>query len=214
MQEILPGVWHWAAPHHSLGGKPVSSYWIEDGGVLIDPLVPAEAGVEWFGGRPTPPRAIVLSNRHHYRDSGAFRERFGCEVHVPASGAHAFADHRPVIEYDYGQELPGGLRTIHVGALSPDEGGLVRAQSQTLWLADTVVRGYDPPGQIGWVLETLMDDPPQTRRALLSAYERLLAEVQFEHLLLAHGLPLVGDGRTELERLVAEGGRTASEAFA
>jgi hypothetical protein len=32
--------------------------------------------------------------------------------------------------------------------------------------------------------------------------------VDFEHVLLAHGLPLVGDGREELQRFVDEGGRT------
>ena len=39
MQEVLQGIWHWTADHPNLG-IVVSSYWLEEGGVLIDPLVP------------------------------------------------------------------------------------------------------------------------------------------------------------------------------
>ena len=56
-----------------------------------------------------------------------------------------------------------------------------------------------------------MDDPPATKRSLLAAFARLLDELHFEHVLLAHGDPLIGDGRVQLEELVATGGRTAFE---
>jgi hypothetical protein len=85
----------------------------------------------------------VLSNRHHYRDSGKICERFGCQVHVPSSGLHRFTDGEPVVGYQDADELQG----------------------------------------------------------------------EFEHLLLAHGLPLIGNGRRELEQLVSQGGRTAGDAF-
>src|SRR5205807_2955515 len=51
MQEILPGVFHWTARHPRIHIE-VSSYWLEDGGVLIDPLVPPQEGLEWFANRP------------------------------------------------------------------------------------------------------------------------------------------------------------------
>ena len=56
-----------------------------------------------------------------------------------------------------------------------------------------------------------MDDPPATKRGLLAACERLLEELDFEHLLLAHGGPVIGDGRELLQDLVDCGGRTAFE---
>ena len=56
-----------------------------------------------------------------------------------------------------------------------------------------------------------MDDPPATKRALLAAYARLLDELDFEHVLLAHGDPLIGDGRARLQEVVDIGGRTAFE---
>lgn len=39
--------------------------------------------------------------------------------------------------------------------------------------------------------------------ALKAGYRRLLDELEFEHLLLAHGDPVIGTGREELEALVA-----------
>jgi hypothetical protein len=54
-----------------------------------------------------------------------------------------------------------------------------------------------------------MDDPQQTKRGLLESCARLLDELEFSHLLLAHGVPTVGKGREELQALVDSGGRTA-----
>jgi hypothetical protein len=214
MKEILPGVWHWTAPHPNLGGKAVSLYWLDSAGVAIDPLLVNDEQLDWLAQRPVPPTAIVLCNRHHYRDSGRINERFGCAIHVPAAGLHAFTQGQPVTGYAPAEELPGGLVAVQVGALSPDDGGLYREASSALWLADTAIRSpADPDARIGWVPDWLMDDPPDTKRGLIAAFERVLGQFQFEHLLLAHGLPLIGNGRTELEELVRDGGRTATAGF-
>src|SRR5450759_1116929 len=87
MHEVLPGVFHWTAVHPKIHIE-VSSYWLEDGGVLIDPLVPPDVGVDWFAHRSTPPAAVLLSNRHHYRDSSRFAEVFGCPVLCNRAGLH------------------------------------------------------------------------------------------------------------------------------
>jgi hypothetical protein len=80
-------------------------------------------------------------------------------------------------------------------------------------IADGVVKGgdYGGDGPLGFVPDSLMDDPPATKRALLAACASLLEEIDFIHLLLAHGGPLVGDGRERLQELVDAGGRTAFE---
>ena len=56
-----------------------------------------------------------------------------------------------------------------------------------------------------------MDDPPETRRQLLAALERVLRDYPLEDVLLADGEPLIGDGRAQLEDLLSAGGRTAFE---
>jgi hypothetical protein len=64
---------------------------------------------------------------------------------------------------------------------------------------------------LGFVPDSLMDEPPATKRALLAACARLLEQVDFEHLLLAHGGPVIGDARERLQALIDSGGRTAFE---
>lgn len=214
MHEILPGVWHWTTPNPRIGNKLVSSYWLDKSGVLIDPLVPRDAGLAWFEVRPVPPQAIVLANRHHYRDSARIHERFGCPVHVPSAGLYEFTDGEPVVGYQPGDDLPGGLQAFVINSLSPDEGGLFLESAAAIWVGDTIVRSpTDADGRIGWVADWLMDDPDATKDGLLQAFSEVLDDHRFEHLLLAHGLPLVGNGHAELERLVGEGGRPASDAF-
>ncbi|HEX3618097.1 MAG TPA: hypothetical protein VHU61_16255 [Solirubrobacteraceae bacterium] len=214
MNEIIPGVWHWTTPNSNIGNTLVSSYWLDEPAVFIDPLLPADAGAAWFESRPLPPQAIVLSNRHHYRDSGQIHERFGCQVHVPAAGLHEFSDRDHVVGYEPGDELPGGLVAFVVGSLSPDEHGLLLAPAAAIWLGDTIVRSMtDPESRIGWVPDSLMDDPQATKAGLLAAFTRVLEQYDFEHLMLAHGLPLVGDGRDQLEQLVRDGGRSSEDAF-
>jgi hypothetical protein len=46
--------------------------------------------------------------------------------------------------------------------------------------------------------DQFMDDPEAERRGIREGLARLATELDFEHLLLAHGTPLVGDGRERL----------------
>ena len=210
MREVLPGVHHWVTVHPQIGIE-VSSFWLDDGGVLIDPLIPPDAGIEFVASRPAAPAAILLSNRHHYRDSGALVERYDIPVYVSRAGLHEFTHGEPVTGVDPGDELPGGLLSIEIGGLCPDETALLARGPRALTIADGVVRAEQDGGELGFVPDSLMDDPPETKRAMLEAYARVLREHDFEHLLLAHGGPVIGTGRAELQAFVESGGRTAFE---
>jgi len=212
MQEVLPGVFHWTAVHPKIHTR-VSSWWLEDSGVAIDPLVPEEQGMGWFGSRSAPPTAVLLSNRHHYRDSERFAREYGCSVHCSRAGLHEFTHGEDVAGFDAGAELPGGVIAHEVDAICPDETALYLPQKRAIVFADGLVRGgeYGAGGPLGFVPDRLMDDPDATKRGLLGAFERLLGELDFDHLLLAHGGPVIGDGRELLRELVGAGGRTAFE---
>lgn len=212
MNEVLPGVFHWSAVHPRIHIE-VSSYWLDDGGILVDPLLPPDVGLEWFEERSTPPQAILLSNRHHYRDSARMHDAFSCPVYCNRAGMHEFSHGEPVSAFDPGDKLPGGVGTHEVGALCPDETAFHLPSRRALVIADGVVRGgrQGQDGPLGFVPDSLMDDPPATKRGLLDALARLLRELDFEHVLLAHGGPVIGDGRTQLQELLDSGGRTAFE---
>lgn len=212
MREILPGVHHWMTRHPHIGVE-VSSYWIEESGVLIDPLVPSDVGLGWFAERTVAPSAVILTNRHHYRDSGHFVERYGVEVRCVSSGMHEFTHGEAVTPFEFGDQLPGGLLAYEIDAICPDDSALHSPAGRWLAFADGLVRGgpHGQEGGIGFVDDRLMDDPPGTKRGLLGAFARALNELDFEHVLLAHGEPLIGDGRTQLAELVRIGGRTVFE---
>jgi hypothetical protein len=212
MREVLPGIFHWTAIHPRIHTE-VSSYWTEDAGVLIDPLVPQPEGLGWFAGRALAPAAILLSNRHHYRESDRFAERFGCPVYCNRLGLHEFSEGESVQGFDIGDLLAGGAVAHELGAICPDDTALFLPDRQALVIADGVVRGgrYGQDGPLGFVPDSLMDDPPATKRRLLASCASLLEELDFRHLLLAHGGPVIGNGRERLQELVDAGGRTAFE---
>jgi len=194
MEEITTGVWHWTARHPKIGIE-VSSYFVTEPGVLLDPLVPPEgiASLEELG----PPREILLTNRHHYRDCEKLVERFGCPVRAPRVGMHEFSEGEPVEPYDFGERVAGGAVTVHeVGSLCPDESALHIPGVSALAVADGVVR-Y---GELAFVPDHLMDDPEDTKAGLKAAYARLADELEFDNLLTAHGDPLVGGARDALRR--------------
>ena len=104
MEEIAPGIRHWKATHPNLGIE-VSAYWLPELKLLLDPIaVPDE--VEDVD-------HILLSCRHHVRDSLDAAERFGATVRAPVTGMHEFGDDSPVRPYDFGEPLAGGAVTAH-----------------------------------------------------------------------------------------------------
>jgi len=187
------------------------SFWLDDDGVLIDALMPEE-GIEWFTERPTPPTAIVLSGRHHYRGSTRFIEAFDCgPVHVPAAGMHDFTDGtRPAVGYEPEAELPGGLMAVEIGVLSPDDNALYLPRLRALWFADSVVRSPEDGAEapLGFVPDSLMDDPADTKQGILDAVAAIIDRYEVENVLMAHGGCVIGHGNEKLRELVATGGRT------
>jgi hypothetical protein len=186
MQEIAPGLWHWTARHPKIGIE-VSSYFVPEHALLLDPLIPPE-GVDRLEDLARP-RDILLTNRHHWRNSKELIERFGCTVRAPRVGMHEFDESQPVTPYDFGESLVGEAVTVYeVGVLCPDESALHIASVSALAVADGVVN-Y---GKLGFVADYLMDDPDDTKVGLKEAYARLADELEFENLLTAHGDPVAG----------------------
>jgi hypothetical protein len=202
VEEIAPGLWHWTARHPHIG-QPVSSYYLQDAGVLIDPLYPPD-GPDWFAQRRSEPRHVVLSNRHHDRDAWRLHDDFGCEVHCIASGLHELEGRGPVTPFQFGDELPGGIAVHEIDAICPDETALYIPAHAALACADGVVRWPGVDG-LTFVPDWLMDDPAQTKEGLRRAYRGLL-DLDFDRLLLAHGEPVVEGAQDALWAFVDSAG--------
>jgi hypothetical protein len=196
MQEIAPGLWHWTAFNEHIGSD-VSSYYLADGRVLIDPMTPPD-GLDQLE-RLGPPEHVVLSNRHHDRHSWRLQKQFGCTVHCIRNGLHELDGRGPVEAFDFGETLPGGIVVHEVDSICPDETALHLPEQRALACADGLIEGRG--GGLSFVPDSLMDDPEQTKRGLLDAYTRLL-DLDFDLLLLAHGQPTVGGGKDALRSFI------------
>ena len=196
MEQILPGIFHWTTFHEGIQDR-VHSYYVEatDPAVLIDPRVP-DAGLDWFRGHETP-RHVYLTNRHHYRHSDRFAAAFGCQVWCHEAGLHEFTHGEQVTAFEHGDRLPGGVTALEVGALCPEETALYLPLSGgVLALGDSIVR--DDRGRLAFVPDSLMgDDPEAVKQGLREVFSQHL-ERDFEHLLLAHGKPVIGMAKDEL----------------
>lgn len=199
MEEIAPGLWHWTARHERIHSD-VSSYYLQAERVLLDPMIPPEGGT-WFEEHGAPEH-YVLTNRHHDRQAWQLREAFGGTVHCVRNGLYELEGRGPVEAFDFGAELPGGLIVHEVDAICPDETALYIPAHRALACADGVVRRRGQP-ELAFVPDQLMDDPEDTKAALRQAYRGLL-ELDFDHLLLAHGDPVPGGGKDALRRFLTQ----------
>lgn len=190
MDEIAPGLWHWTALRETIDSE-VSSYYLAGERIWIDPMLPPDRP-EWFR-----PEHAILTCRHHSRDAW----KLDCTVWVVEQGVHELEGRGEFRTYAWGDELPGGIVACEVDALSPDETALHIPAHGALAVGDGVVRWPGVEG-LTFVPDFLMDDPEKTRAGLRGAYRRLLDELEFDHLLLAHGDPVIGEAKQQLAALV------------
>lgn len=207
MREILEGIFRWEAPHpgwtpdDAEGGegweRVVASYLVEtpEGPVLIDPLV-ADDGWDALDavlrGR-TP--AVLLTLFWHTRSAPAILARYPGAVawaHEPAADLvrERGAEPRTFVARD---ALPGGieavdvLRAYEVAFLLPVHRALA-VGDVLLGLADGGARPLPPSWYRG------------DYDTLVLALREALLPLEFEHLLLTHGEPVLGTGHEAVER--------------
>jgi hypothetical protein len=188
VEEIAPGLWHWTALRESIGHQ-VSSYYLAEARVAIDPMLPPERP-EWFQ-----PEHALLTCRHHDREAW----QLGCTVWVMARGAHELEGRGDFRTYEWGDELPGGVVAYEVGALAPDETALHVPAHRALAFGDAAIR-WEADGPLDFVPDRFMDDPERDKAGLRAGFERLL-ELDFDRLLLGHGHPVTADGKERLRAL-------------
>jgi hypothetical protein len=192
MEEIIEGVFHWKAVHPNTGSE-AGCHFVAGSGTAIDPLLPGE-GIEWFDDRGV--ERIVLSTRHHLRHAAEIAERFGCPILCHESGLHEFEDGPAVEGFAFGDRLAADVTALEMGAISPDDTVLrIEANGSALLFADSVVNR----GSLGFVSDGLIGDDPEAVKAKILAHCKGFLDERFEHLLFAHGDPLVGGGRPALQ---------------
>lgn len=197
MEEVLPGVHHWRATHPSIGIE-VDSHHVDGSGTVIDPLIPAD-GIQWFNEHR--PKRVVLSNRHHLRHAEQLAARFGIPILCHESGLHEFEDRLEVEGFAFGDRIADDVTALEMATICPDDTVLrIEAGVGALLFADSVIH-Y---GELRFVPDRLIgDDPEGVKRDTRTRAARLAEDDEFDHLLFAHGAPLIGGGREALRRFGA-----------
>jgi hypothetical protein len=199
IREVLPGIYHWTAVHPRIK-LPVDSYYIEFARIVLDPMVPRE-GLEWFEHRERPTQ-VALTNRHHLRHSARYAEAFACPIRCSEPGLHEFERGPSVEGFAFEEELGPGITAHQLGVICPDDTALhIRTPGGgALAFADGLTR---PRGSgLRFVPGFLMGADAATVRAGLRESLRRLLDLEFDHLLFAHGDPLIGGGRRALRQFV------------
>ena len=118
MEEILPGLVHWSAFHEGIERRVHSSFLCESG-TLLDPMQPEE-GLDAIADAG-PPQQIVLSSRHHFRDSAAYAERFQCPVLPNEAGLAYFQGEHTVRGFKFSEQLAADVRTRNLTRMLDEE---------------------------------------------------------------------------------------------
>lgn len=196
MEEVLDGVFQWKAVHPKIKIE-VGCHFVAGSGTAIDPLLPAE-GIEWFDGRGV--ERVVLSNRHHRRHAEQIAERFACPILCHEAGLHEFEGGPAVEGFAFGDRLAADVVALEMDAICPEDTVLrIEAGGGALLFADSLIN-Y---GGIGFVPDHHLGDDPDAVKRLIREKAAPLLDEEFEHLLFAHGDPLVGGGREALRAFLA-----------
>jgi glyoxylase-like metal-dependent hydrolase (beta-lactamase superfamily II) len=199
IREVASGILFWSASHPNLG-EDVSSYYLTGPRVLLNPIMPPD-GLDWFLTGP-PPAAVILTNHHHRRSTRELAERFGIPVFLCEPGIELFEDPTVRLQpFAFGDTVLDGITAHHVADAWPDETALFIPDARALAVADAVMR---VDGELAFVPEQYMDDPDVEGPQLREGVARLVDELDFDHLLLAHGEPVLNDGRDRLRALLSD----------
>jgi hypothetical protein len=200
IEEVLPGLAQWTAFHEGIG-RAVYTHFQLGSGTLIDPMVP-EDGLGAVAELATP-RQIVLTNRHHFRDSDRYVECFGCPVFCHEAGIYHFAGERAVRGFMFDEQLTSDVRALELGAICPEETTLLLdAEECVLCFGDGVTRDED--GALAFMPDELLGENPEQVRAGLSKNLRRMFDEDFNALLFAHAEPVLDGGRAMLSDFLSQ----------
>jgi hypothetical protein len=199
MEEVLPGLIHWSAFHHGIG-QLVHSSFVCDSGTLLDPMQP-EDGLDAIAALGSPQR-IVLSNRHHFRHSAAYTERFHCPVLCHEAGLGHFQGEHPVSGFAFDQQLADDVRAVELASICAEETALLLSIARgVLSFGDGLTRAED--GSLAFMPDALLGEDRETVKAGLRSNLTRMLDEDFDTLLFAHADPVLADGRSMLREFLA-----------
>jgi hypothetical protein len=198
MDETVKGIFDYVVRHEDIDHEVNSTFVASlDQPFLIDPMKP-DVDASWFEGRES--KHVFMTNRLHDRGIQWFVETFGCTVWCHESGLHEFEEMDLVVKgFQHGDNLPCGVEALEVGVLCPEETAfLIPAANGVLAIGDAFMR-Y---GELGFVPDEYIGDDPEAVKRGLVANLRLHLERDFDAIVMAHGAPIVENGKAMLREFL------------
>ncbi|MEM6884088.1 MAG: hypothetical protein AAF571_03595 [Verrucomicrobiota bacterium] len=161
--------------------------------VLIDPILPGSLEIWNKIMKLGTPNLILLTNGNHERHALKIADEYGLPL---GAGIEAVSElsKKPQIILD-GQVKMQGLRPMPCPGAGPGETALYSESTKTLILGDSVINLPETGLQL--LPDKYCKDPAQLKKSLAT-----LLNLNFEQLLMAHGIPLTDDPKRELRKLL------------
>jgi hypothetical protein len=193
LREVAPGLWYWTARHPDWGGATdwpeevgCVGYRTDERAVLIDPLLPRDdesAFWDFVDGFALPVE-VLLTAAWHRRDAQTVAERYGTTV-----WAHERARHRLDFPTRSGA-LPAGVEGFTPDGDLEGQVAFYVPKHEALVVAEFFVG-------TGGGLE-LCPSPTLRNLEAFTRSMRTLLDLPIERVLVAHGEPVLSDGRRRM----------------
>lgn len=199
MKEILPGIftWAWHSPEKKID---FNGWYVATPGepVLIDPPACPDQDVGEIEQRGTP-KAILLTNKDHGRESDPLARRFRAPILVHQADA-PLMNGRIGGVFKHGDDLPGGVHAIRIpNSKSPGETAFLIRRSNAVILGDALIG--KPAGQLSLPPADKLGDLSRAREGI-----RTLLKYSFDGVLVGDGQSFPRGGRKAIEDFLARPG--------
>ena len=207
-KRIAKGLWRWTARHPEWHpgdfGAEVASFAVRSGDdtLLIDPLLPPEPGpvLELIEGILGERLSILITLPYHVRSSEQLRERFTGHAETTIWGHPACAKRlrrkagfNPI---DPATPLPAGVSAYAIGKPRRFETPILIPSHKALVFGDAVA---EHAGRLRvWAADPVDDKVERFYRERFNPTLKPLLELDFEHVLVTHGEPVMKDGKQAL----------------
>ena len=193
LSKSAPGFYTWSFFNPEVKTECSSHVFVHDQSlILIDPF-PVGAAMEAELKKLGSPTAILLTNGNHNRAAQQLKKQWMVPVGAAADAVEELG-FIPEMIVDSLVQLHG-LKPIPLKGGGSGEFAYFSAKSKTLVVGDAIIN----PGNSGLALlpEKYCTNAPLLRTAL----DKVLS-LDFENLLMAHGEPILGSARTQIETLL------------
>lgn len=197
MKEIVPGIWTWSVFNDekqiNFNGWYVSR---TSEPIIVDPPRMSGENIDFIRshGRPV---AVILTNKHHTRESAAVCDLFDAPIWVHEKD-RSLMELETQRTYKDDENLPGGLRVITLeNSKTPGESALlVSGEPSALIIGDAMIG--KPKGGLSMLPDEKFKDPQAARAGLGK-----LLDVEFDALLLGDGESILSGAKQKLKAYLA-----------